>query len=42
MDDRARLGRLVEQAGLQQPQMDNSVVNNTVNNNIPSNRITES
>ncbi len=29
MDDRARLGRLVEAAGLQQPQMDNSVVNNS-------------
>ncbi len=34
MDDRARLGRLVEAAGLQQPQMDNSVVNNTVINNM--------
>ena len=34
MDDRARLGRLIEAAGLQQPQMDNSVVNNTVVNNM--------
>ena len=32
MDDRDRLGKLIEQAGLQRPSMDNSVVNNTVNN----------
>ncbi len=34
MDDRARLGSLVEAAGLQQTQVDNSVVNNTVINNL--------
>ncbi len=34
MDDRDRLGKLIEQAGLQRPSMDNSVVNNTVNNNM--------